>query len=219
MFIVKGAEQIFTCFHLNFGVSLIFRLVQGPISRIKCLYMHSIKDWNKPNISGGSFGCLIENQVRVSFCWEKGSSKKSCETYWAYYGKYACPSIQNTETICKVYVTENMWWNISNLLLSNSKTRSKIGFCDFQRHIFPIGVWGNILRWRNYPLAKFTRGFNIFLLGISFEKSSPRKVRSDRGLKRNQGTRTRDSWYFCRLSFDHFLAFFGKLSWHWNIAL
>ena len=59
MFIVKGAEQIFTCFHLNFGVSLIFRLVQGPISRIKCLYMHSIKDWNKPNISGGSFGCLI----------------------------------------------------------------------------------------------------------------------------------------------------------------
>ena len=33
--------------------------------------MHSIKDWNKPNISGGSFGCLIENQVRVSFFAEK----------------------------------------------------------------------------------------------------------------------------------------------------
>ena len=154
MFIVKGAEQIFTCFHLNFGVSLIFRLVQGPISRIKCLYMHSIKDWNKPNISGGSFGCLIENQVRVSLCWEKGSRKKSCETYWAYYGKYACPSIQNTETICKVYVTENMWWNISNLLLSIKKFDPKLGFV-ISRDIFSRSECGGIfcaeeiILWQN----------------------------------------------------------------------
>ena len=35
----RRREQIFTRFHLNFRVSLIFRLVQGPISRIKCLYI------------------------------------------------------------------------------------------------------------------------------------------------------------------------------------
>ena len=39
---------------------------------------------------------------------EKGNCKKTWETYWAYYGKYAGPSIQNTEPICKVYITENI---------------------------------------------------------------------------------------------------------------
>ena len=107
---------------------------------------------------GGSFGCLIENQVRVSFCWEKGSRKKSSETYWAYYGKYACPSIQNTETICKVYVTENMWWNISNLLLSIKKNSIQNWVLWFPETYFPDQSVGEYFALKKLSFGKIYEG-------------------------------------------------------------
>ena len=112
MFIVKE-EQIFTRFHLNFRASLIFRLVQGSISRIKCLlYAHSINYGNHPadDLQNNSLNndFLLSTLIthfcikceEKSFDREKGNCKKTWETYWAYYGKYARPSIQNTEPIC-----------------------------------------------------------------------------------------------------------------------
>ena len=152
--------------------------------------MHSINDWNKPNvfleeitnISYSYEHIMASNkECVVNSYWEKGNCKRTCETYWAYYGKYAGPSIQNTDPICKVYITENIYGHHPYILwvIEKSNMKPTFIFLLLYFHIRSgLGMWGNIFRWRNYPLAKFMRGFNIFLLGISFEKSSPRKVRS-----------------------------------------
>lgn len=147
--------------------------------------MHSINDWNKPNVFSEtkSFGIIVLKKTALNkfAVREKGNCKKTCETYWAYYGKYAGPSIQNTDPICKVYITENIYGHHPYILwvIEKSNMKPTFIFLLLYFHIRSgLGMWGNIFRRRNYPLVKFMRGFNIFLLGISFEKSSLRKVRS-----------------------------------------
>ena len=81
--------------------------------------MHSINDWNKPNVFSEtkSFGIIVLKKTALNkfAVREKGNCKKTCETYWAYYGKYAGPSIQNTDPICKVYITENIYMDIFDI--------------------------------------------------------------------------------------------------------
>ena len=125
--------------------------------------MHSINDWNKPNVFSEtkSFGIIVLKKTALNkfAVREKGNCKKTCETYWAYYGKYAGPSIQNTDPICKVYITENIYGHHPYILWVIEKSNMKRFSAKFY---FSSSVFSHPIKARNvgeyFPPKKLSFG-------------------------------------------------------------